>query len=46
MTDESAILYASNKGKMSRFLDDAKKRMNLTQTDTSSLKLDTLSFSK
>ncbi len=46
VTDESAILYASNKGKMSRFLDDAKKRMNLTQTDTSSLKLDTLSFSK
>lgn len=46
VTDESALLYASNKGKMSRFLDDAKKRMNLTETDTSSLKLDTLSFSK
>ncbi len=46
VTDESALLYASNKGKMSRFLDDAKKRMNISQTDTSGLKLDTLSFSK
>ncbi len=46
ITDETAILYSSNKGKMSRFLDDAKKRMNISQTDTSGLKLDTLSFSK
>lgn len=46
ITDETAILYCSNKGKMSRFLDDAKKRMNLAQVDTTGLKLDTLSFSK
>lgn len=46
VTDESAFLYASNKGKMSRFIDDAKKRMNLASVDTSSMKLDTISLSK
>jgi twitching motility protein PilT len=46
ISDESAVLYASNKGKMSRFLDDAKKRMNLAQVDTTGLKLDNLSFSR
>lgn len=46
ITDETALLYASNKGKMTRFIDDAKKRMNLTQVDTTGLKLDTNSFSK
>ena len=46
ITDENALLYASNKGKMSRFIDDAKKRMNLAQVDTSGLKLDTVSLSK
>ncbi len=46
VTDESALLYASNKGKMSRFIDDAKKRMNLASVDTSSMKLDTVSLSK
>lgn len=46
VTDESAFLYASNKGKMSRFIDDVKKRMNLASVDTSSMKLDTISLSK
>ncbi len=46
ITDENALLYASNKGKMTRFIDDAKKRMNLAQVDTTGLKLDTASFSK
>jgi twitching motility protein PilT len=46
ISDETAVAYSSNKGKMTRFLDDAKKRMNLTQIDTSGLKLDTISLAK
>ena len=46
ITDENALLYSSNKGKMSRLIDDAKKRMNLSQVDTSDMKLDTVSLSK
>lgn len=46
ISDETAVLYASNKGKMSRFLDDAKKRMNLAKVDTTGMRLDTLSASK
>jgi twitching motility protein PilT len=46
ITDETAILYASNKGKMNRYLDDAKKRQGVASLDTSGLKLDSLSFAK
>jgi twitching motility protein PilT len=46
ITDETAMLYSTNKAKMSRYVDDAKKRMNLSSVDTSDLKLDTLSFAK
>lgn len=46
VTDETASLYASNKAKMSRFLDDVKKRQGVASLDTSSLKLDQLSLSK
>jgi twitching motility protein PilT len=45
ITDETAMLYSTNKAKMSRYVDDAKKRMNLSTVDTSGLKLDTLSLS-
>ena len=44
ITDETAMLYSTNKAKMSRYVDDAKKRMNLTAVDTTGLKLDTLSL--
>jgi twitching motility protein PilT len=46
ISEETAVQYSSNKGKMSRFIDDAKKRLNITTVDTSSLKLDSLSISK
>ena len=46
ITDETAILYSSNKAKMNRYLDDVKKRQGVASLDTSSLKLDSLSFSK
>ena len=45
ITDETAMLYSTNKAKMSRYVDDAKKRMNLESVDTSGMKLDTQSFS-
>ena len=44
ITDETALLYSTNKGKMSRYVDDAKKRLNLVEVDTASLKLDLQSF--
>ncbi len=44
ITDETALLYSTNKGKMSRYIDDAKKRMNLVDVDTTGLKLDLNSF--
>ena len=44
ISDETALLYSTNKGKMSRFIDDAKKRMNLIEVDTSGMKLDHQSF--
>lgn len=40
ITDETAMLYCTNKAKMARFIDDAKKRMNVDNVDTSFLKLD------
>ncbi len=43
ITEDVAIQYASNKGKMSRFIDDVKKKFNITPVDTSGLKLDTFS---
>lgn len=46
ISEDTAVQYSSNKGKMSRFIDDAKKRLNITTVDTSSLKLDSLSISK
>ena len=44
ISDETALLYSTNKAKMSRFVDDAKKRMNLVDVDTSGMKLDLQSF--
>lgn len=46
VSEETAILYASNKAKMSRMLDDSKKRMNVADLDTSGMKLDTVSFAQ
>ncbi len=40
ITEESAMLYSTNKGKMSRFIDDVKKRQNTATVDTTGLKLD------
>jgi len=40
ITDETAMLYSTNKAKMGRYIDDAKKRMNLDSVDTSDMKLD------
>jgi len=40
ISEETAMLYATNKAKMTRFLDDAKKRLNVTTVDTSGLSLD------
>ncbi len=44
ISDETALLYSTNKGKMSRYIDDAKKRMNLVDVDTTGMKLDLNSF--
>jgi twitching motility protein PilT len=46
ITDETAQLYSSNKAKMSRYLDDVKKRQGVANLDTSSLKLDELSIAR
>jgi twitching motility protein PilT len=46
ITDEIAMLYSTNKAKMSRYVDDAKKRLNLDSVDTSGMKLDLQSFAK
>jgi twitching motility protein PilT len=46
ITDETALLYSTNKAKMSRYVDDVKKRMNVDSVDTSGMKLDLQSFSK
>lgn len=40
VSDDTAMLYASNKGRLSRMIDDVKKRRNLADLDTSGLKLD------
>jgi twitching motility protein PilT len=40
ITDETAMLYSTNKVKMGRYVDDAKKRLKLIEVDTSDLKLD------
>ena len=45
VSDETALLYSTNKAKMGRFVDDVKKRMNLVEVDTTSMKLDRQSFS-
>jgi len=42
----NAMLYSTNKAKMSRYVDDAKKRLNLDSVDTSGMKLDLQSFAK
>jgi len=46
VTDETALLYSTNKAKMSRYIDDVKKRRNVDSVDTSGMKLDLQSFSK
>jgi len=46
ITEETAMLYSTNKGKMSRFLDDSKKRLNLETVDTSGIKLDIQSLAR
>jgi twitching motility protein PilT len=46
ITDETAQLYSSNKAKMSRYLDDVKKRQGVANLDTSTLKLDELSMAR
>jgi len=46
ITEEIALLYSTSKGKMSRFLDDTKKRMNLETVDTSGIKLDLESLAR
>lgn len=46
ISEETATLYSTNKGKMSRFIDDVKKRMNLTTVETSGLTLDTQSLAR
>jgi len=44
ITEETAMLYSTNKGKMSRFIDDVKKRQNTVSVDTTGLKLDVQSL--
>jgi twitching motility protein PilT len=46
ISDETALTYSTNKAKMGRYIDDAKKRMNVDSVDTSSLKLDLNSLAK
>jgi twitching motility protein PilT len=46
ITDETAFLYSTNKARMSRYIDDVKKRMNVDSVDTSGMKLDLESFAK
>jgi twitching motility protein PilT len=46
ITDETALTYSTNKAKMGRYVDDAKKRMNVDSVDTSSLRLDLDSFAR
>ena len=46
ISEETAILYCTNKGKMSRYIDDAKKRMNVVSVDTSGFSLDINSLSR
>lgn len=46
ITEETAMLYSTNKGKMSRFIDDVKKRNNTVAVDTTGMKLDVQSLAK
>jgi twitching motility protein PilT len=46
ITEETALLYSTNKGKMSRFIDDVKKRQNAITVDTAGMKLDLQSLAK
>jgi twitching motility protein PilT len=47
ISEETAILFSTNKGKMSRLIDDAKKRLGLTDgPDTSTLRLDKMSLAR
>jgi len=46
ITEETALLYSTNKGKMSRFVDDVKKRQNITSVETTGMKLDIQSLAK
>ncbi len=40
ITEETANLYATNKGKMTRYIDDVKKKRGLDSEESSGLKLD------
>jgi twitching motility protein PilT len=40
VTEETANLYATNKGKMTRYIDDVKKKRGLDNEESSGLKLD------
>jgi twitching motility protein PilT len=46
ISEDTAVLYSTNKGKMTRFIDDVKKRQNLTSVETSGMKLDLQSLAK
>ncbi len=46
ISEETATLYSTNKGKMSRFIDDVKKRQNLNSVETTGMKLDVQSLAK
>jgi twitching motility protein PilT len=46
ISEETAVLYSTNKGKMSRFIDDVKKRQNTSVVETSGMKLDVQSLAK
>jgi hypothetical protein len=40
ITEETANLYATNKGRMTRYIDDVKKKRGLDSEESSGLKLD------
>ena len=40
ITEDTANLYATNKGKMTRYIDDVKKKRGLDSEESTGLKLD------
>lgn len=46
ISEETATLYSTNKGKMSRYIDDVKKRQQTNIVETTGLKLDVQSLAK